>query len=264
MDVASLDVDPKGFDLSSILFVAPMGTNVPFDTTAKLKRFFPNLMGMINAYGSTENGKQKKALNGMNLSWKFAGLLVSTSLAPTNIGHVMPGNVVKIVNQETGQLCGPNEVGEIMSKNDFQTFGYLNRPQETKALWDAEGFLHMGDLGHYDEDMTLHFDGRLKELIKYKNNHLYPIEIEEAIMKHPGVKEVGVFGKPDPHVQELITAVVVKKKGYDSLTEQEIVEFTDNIVDDFKRVRGGVIFANKLPRNNIGKISRKDLKHFLK
>ena len=85
------------------------------------------------------------------------------------------------------------------------------------------------------------------------------MEIEEVIEEHPGVREVGVFGKPDPMVQELITAVVSRKQGYEHLTEEEIISFVDSRVDDYKRLRGGVVFVDSLPRNPIGKVTRKEL-----
>lgn len=60
---------------------------------------------------------------------------------------------------------------------DVITIGYLNRPEENAKFFGEDGFFHTGDLGHYDEDGTMYFDGRIKELIKYMNVHLYPIEV---------------------------------------------------------------------------------------
>ena len=104
----------------------------------------------------------------------------------------------------------------------------------------------------------LYFDGRMKELIKYKNCHLSPVEIEDIIIQHPGVLEVGVFGR-SWNGKELVTAVVAKKEGFEDLNEKEIANFVDERVDDFKRLRGGVIFVDRLPRNPIGKLVRKEL-----
>ena len=136
--------------------------------------------------------------------------------------------------------------------------GYLNHPKETDEFFSKDGFIHTGDLGHYDLNGILHFDGRLKELIKYKNNHLFPMEIENIISSHPEVSEVAVFGKPDPIVQEYITAAVVKRSG-SNLTEKDIVNLVDKKVEDFKRLRGGVIFLRRLPKNPQGKVQRSRL-----
>ena len=104
----------------------------------------------------------------------------------------------------------------------------------------------------------LNYEGRLKELIKYKNHHLYPLEIENVICTHPDVIEAAVYGRPEPTVQELVSAVVVKAPNND-VTEQDIVDLVASQVDDAKKLRGGVIFVKSLPKNPVGKIQRKKL-----
>merc|ERR1712083_235167 len=98
-------------------------------------------------------------------------------------------------------------------------------------FFGSEGFVHSGDLGHYDENGTLYHGGRLKELIKYKNFHLYPNELEELLMAHEGVKDAAVFGKPEPSVQELVTACVVRKKDAE-VTANDLQMLVDEKVDD--------------------------------
>ena len=146
------------------------------------------------------------------------------------LGVVHPDSVLKIVNPDSGQLCGPNETGEILAKSSCYMKSYLNRPEETANFFAADGFVHTGDLAHYDANGWLYFDGRLKELIKYKNYHLYPLEIEEIIAAHPEVLEVAVFGKPDPTVQEFVTAAVVKVTG-SSLTQEEIIDLVAKVIE---------------------------------
>ena len=103
----------------------------------------------------------------------------------------------------------------------------------------------------------------MKALIKYKNFHLYPTELEAVIAQVAGVKEVCVFGIPDPLVQERVAAVVVKTPG-SNVTEDEIISFVEERVDDFKRIRGGVVFVDApLPRTMVGKLRRKDVRKML-
>ena len=147
-------------------------------------------------------------------------------------------------------------------KLDVVMKGYLNRPDENSHFFAEDGFIRTGDLGHYDDKGLLYFDGRHKELIKYKNYHLYPLEIENIINSHPEVLEAAVFGKPDPTVQEYVTAAVVKNPN-SPLTEKQIIELVANNVDDFKQLRGGVIFVEKLPKNPQGKLQRKKLLELL-
>ena len=115
---------------------------------------------------------------------------------------------VKIIDPDTGVAVGPNVVGEITYKSDYPMLGYLNHPEENKKFFGKDRFLHSGDLGHYDEAGNMYFDGRLKELIKYKNFHLYPNELEEIMLRVDGVEDAAVFGRPEPSVQELVTALV--------------------------------------------------------
>ena len=79
---------------------------------------------------------------------------------------------------------------------------------------------YTGDLASYQENGCLVYEGRSKELIKYKNYHLYPLEIETIICKHPNVVEAGVFGRPEPTVQELVAAFVVK---HGNVSEYQII-----------------------------------------
>merc|ERR1719431_648391 len=155
----------------------------------------------------------------------------------TQLGFVAPDVEVKIVDPETGELLGPNKVGEIMVKSMAPMKGYLNRPDENKKFFAEDGFCHTGDLAYYEKNGMMKYEGRLKELIKYKNCHLYPLEIESVICKHPDVIEAAVFGRPEPTVQELVTAAVIKTPN-SNLTEPQILAMVNMEVDDSKRLRG--------------------------
>ena len=85
---------------------------------------------------------------------------------------------------------------------------------------------------------------------------MYPLEIETVICKHPNVLEAAVFGRPEPTVQELVTAAVVKTG---NVSEQDIIDLVASEVDDAKKLRGGVIFVDNLPKNPVGKIQRRKL-----
>ena len=232
----------QNYDLSSVKFVSPMGTTVPHDLFETLKPRFNNLYAIAHFYGMTEAG----------------GVLTQT-LDVKHLGDIAEGTILKLVDPETNQLCGVNEVGEILANCGINMKGYLNRPEENAKFFAPNGFFHTGDLAHYDDAGVLHFDGRLKDLIKYKNHHLYPLEIEQVICQHPEVVEAGVFGRPDPSVQEYVTAAVVVKSIGSKVIEQEIIELVQQRVDDAKRLRGGVIFVDEIPRNPQGKVLRREL-----
>ena len=105
------------------------------------------------------------------------------------LSHILQRTkAVKIIDPDTGVALGANVVGEITYQSDYPMLGYLNQPEENERFFGKDGFLHSGDLGHYDEAGNLYFDGRLKELIKYKNYHLYPNELEELLMANEAVR----------------------------------------------------------------------------
>ena len=95
---------------------------------------------------------------------------------------------MKIVNRETGKLCGPNEVGEIWTNTDTMMLGYINA--STDGLLDEDGFFKMGDLGYYDKTGVLYYSDRLKDVIKHGLHDVYPAEVEKVIEEHPEVVAV--------------------------------------------------------------------------
>ena len=125
----------------------------------------------------------------------------------------------------------------------------------------------MGDLGHFDENGLLHVDGRVKEVIKHENNHVYPDELEAVLEEHPDVLECGVFGLPDPDSgQEAVSAVVRVRSG-SRLTPAEVRTMVRERVDGHKRIRGPVVIlrgvGDALPRNSNGKLLRRSLGNLL-
>jgi len=232
------DQDP----VRSVHILCPLGTNVYDGILEDVKEKFPSLIGVYNIYGQSEIYNT-----------------VARSLTQENLGGLHQGvDALKFVDPSTGEAVGPNIVGEFAVKTANVMLGYLNHQEENDHFFGKDGFLYMGDLGHYDEDGVIYFDGRAKDLIKYKNSHLYPMEIEDLIMKLSGVKDAAVFGKPEPSVQELVTAVVVKMEG-SAVSADDIVKEVDGKVDDHKKLRGGVIFVDKIPRNAQGKIIRRNI-----
>lgn len=141
--------------------------------------------------------------------------------------------------------------------------GYYNNPQATKDSFTPNGWLKTGDLGYYDEDEYIYIVDRLKELIKYKGFQVAPAELEGVLINHPDVVDVGVVGLPDHKVGERPLAFVVKKTG-SQVSEEEIKKYVAGLLSHQKRLSGGVIFVNAIPKNPSGKILRRDLRELLK
>ena len=123
---------------------------------------------------------------------------------------------------------------------------YLKRPKETEEYFDFEEFGHTGDLGFYNQEGWITYVDRMKEVIKYKNNHVAPTEIEDILQKHEAVQESLVFGKKEPSVQELITAVVIIKpdKNVSIQQSKQIFSQSSNFNFHFMAIRV-VEFSNR-------------------
>jgi 4-coumarate--CoA ligase len=180
---------------------------------------------------------------------------------PGSCGKLTPGHEAKIVNPETGQVLGANQPGEICLKGGAMK-GYINDPVKTRETIDSDGFVHTGDLGYYDEDFDFFVIDRLKDLIKYKSFQVAPLEIEQILLQHHGVKDVAVVGKPDDRFGELPVAFVVQRERA-QVEESEILEHVRKYVCVEKQLHGGVRFVEEIPRNAIGKILRKQLRDML-
>ena len=92
--------------------------------------------------------------------------LISMSDTSKNLGSIFVGTVAKIVDPETEKILGANQTGEIYAKCEFHMIGYLNRPEEDAKFFAPHGFIRTGDLGHFDDQGILYYDGRNKDLIK--------------------------------------------------------------------------------------------------
>nr|UHU35193.1 Eluc3 beetle luciferase [CMV reporter vector pGL4c1:Eluc3] len=208
-----------------------------------------NLPGIRCGYGLTES--TSAIIHTLHNEFKSGSL-----------GKVTPYMAAKIIDRNTGEALGPNQVGELCIWGPMVTKGYVNNPQATKEAIDDDGWLHSGDFGYYDEDEYFYIVDRYKELIKYRGYQVAPVELEEILLQHPGIRDVAVVGIPDIEAGELPAGFVVKQPGA-QLTAKEVYDFLAQRVSHSKYLRGGVRFVDSIPRNVTGKISRKELREAL-
>jgi len=176
---------------------------------------------------------------------------------PGSIGLPLPDVEVRIINLDDGvTVLGPNEVGEVAMRGPQVFKGYHNMPTET-ANTLRDGWLYTGDIARMDDDGFFYIVDRKKELIKPGGYQVWPREVEEVIMKHPKVMEVGVAGVADPYRGETVKAWVVLKAG-ETATEDEIKAFCKTEMAPFK-VPTQVEFRSELPKTTVGKILRREL-----
>lgn len=179
-----------------------------------------------------------------------------------SIGMPLPDVDMKLISLDDGESEIPiGEIGEIVVNGPQVMKGYHNMPTETanalRTLKDGKTWLFTGDIARMDEDGYFYIVDRKKELIKPGGFQVWPREVEEAIMDHPKVLEVGVGGIPDPHRGETVKAWVVVKPG-ETLTEEELKVFCKEHLAPYK-VPTHYEFRTELPKTTVGKILRREL-----
>ena len=174
-----------------------------------------------------------------------------------SIGLPFPDVDCRIVSLDDGVTVLPTgEIGELVIKGPQVMKGYHNMPTETENTL-RDGWLYTGDIARMDEDGYFYIVDRKKELIKPGGYQVWPREVEEVIMKHPKVLEVGVAGIPDPYRGETVKAWVVLKPG-ETATVDDIREWCKKELAAFK-VPTEVEFRTELPKTTVGKILRREL-----
>ncbi|KAG1687955.1 putative 4-coumarate--CoA ligase 3 [Nymphon striatum] len=180
-----------------------------------------------------------------------------------SVGVPIPGTEVKVLDIKNDNILGIGQDGEICIRGPQVMKGYLDNEQATKDTVDAEGWLHTGDIGHYDKDGMVYIVDRKKELIKYRGLQISPSEIESVILSHSSVRDAGVIGLPDDESGEVPLAFVVLKPGMEYTDADSIITHVNQKVAVYKRLRGGVEIVKEIPRNASGKILRRKLKEML-
>jgi long-chain acyl-CoA synthetase len=145
------------------------------------------------------------------------------------------------------------EIGEILCRGDIVMAGYWKN-EEATAKTLANGWLHTGDVGAFDEDGYLTLKDRSKDLIISGGSNIYPREVEEILLKHENVREVSVIGRPDAEWGEIVVAYVVGGAG-----EKELDALCLSNIARFKRPKH-YVFVEALPKNNYGKILKTELR----
>ncbi len=176
---------------------------------------------------------------------------------PGTVGLPLPDTEARIVDPQTGTQEMPvGEVGELLVRGPQVMKGYYNNPQETaRALRD--GWLFTGDLARRDADGYFTIVDRKKDIIKTSGYLVYPAEVEEVLMRHPGVREAAVVGVSDRERGEVIKALVVPRNGQLDLASLE--QFCAEHLGKHKRPRQFEI-VKELPKNFLGKVLRRRLR----
>ena len=199
---------------------------------------------IVEAYGLTE-ASPGVCCNPLNIETYSGG-----------IGLPVPSTEVEL-RDANGKEVGIGQPGELWVRGPQVMKGYWNRPEETAKTIDARGFLETGDIAVMDEKGWLKLVDRKKDLIVVSGFNVYPNEIEEVVSHNDKVMEVACIGVPNEKTGEALKVFVVKKDP--SLTKEELIEFCRTELTAYK-VPKDIEFRDELPKSNVGKILRRELR----
>jgi fatty-acyl-CoA synthase len=236
-----LDLGPQareGRDLSSLRVIFAGGSQLGGELARRtLEAFGPVL---YNLYGSTE------------VAYATIATPKDLSLAPSSVGGVVRGAVVKILD-EHGREVPRGTTGRIFVGNAVQFEGYTGGGTKEQI----GGLMSSGDVGHFDEHGLLFIDGRDDDMIVSGGENVFPAEIEELLHGHQAVAEAAVIGVPDEKFGQRLRAFVVLRPG-SSLSEDQVKAYVRDNLARYKVPRE-VVFMDELPRNPTGKVLKREL-----
>jgi long-chain acyl-CoA synthetase len=232
-------------DLSAVVAIGSGAAPMPQEMTNALQRIMPNAV-IAEGYGLTE----------VTMGAACSPTFVSGLRKVGTVGVPVFDTEIKIVPVEGGDPLPAGEPGEVCIRGPQVMVAYHNRAEETAATL-VDGWLHTGDIGVFDEDGYLAIVDRKKDMLIYKGYNVYPRELEELLIAHPGVAMAAVVGRKDIEVGELPVAFVVPSKP-DTTAEQVMADINEQVVP-YKRLRE-VILTDQIPISAAGKILKRELR----
>ncbi len=245
------------YDLSSLKVITYGAAPMPLEVIKRAVKAFPGV-SFIQAFGQTETASTITALGPEDHIIEGSDEEIEKKLKRlTSIGKPMPDVEMKVVD-EKGNTLPPGQVGEILARGPRVMRGYWKDEEKTKKTIDEDGWVHTGDMGYVDEDGYYYLAGRATDMIIRGGENISPEEVENVLHSHPKIEEAAVIGVPDEEWGEQPRAIVVLKKGEEA-TAEEIMEYCRSRLASYKRPRS-VIFVDRLPRNPMGKVLKRELK----
>ncbi|CAM3984044.1 class I adenylate-forming enzyme family protein [Cohnella lubricantis] len=224
----------QGFDLSSLYALMCAAAPAPVSVWQRAIDIL-KLTEICTGYGGTE----------VTASTAHTEIGDAIETVVTRVGRIKPGGIggmpefggfnvqYKTVDPATGEDLPAGEIGDLTVRGNIVTKGYYNKPEETFAAIDKDGWFRTGDLGRLDENGYIELLGRSKEMYKISGENVAPKEVEDVINKHPAVAQAYVVGVKDPQTVETGAAFIELRQGH-SCTRMEIVDFCNEHLARFK------------------------------
>jgi len=232
-------------DLSSIRFVITGGAPVP---ERLVRTYLDRGITLLQGYGLSEAAP--------------LALLLDAASALDRIGSAgRPPLLVDVRIDVDGRDASPNETGELLVRGPNVMAGYWRKPEETRQVLTAGGWLRTGDAARADQDGYIWIVGRVEDRIVTDAGMVHPGDVERVLLLHPSVADVGVVGLQSEHAGEsvvVLVAVVVLASGA-SAGEEELLAFARERLPA-PSVPASIRYADEVPRNSVGKLRRQELR----
>ena len=235
--------DVEKYDLSSVRMATTGGGACPAPLKKQILELFPNAM-ILDGFGQTE----------MTPLTSFKLDSDPEKITDRSVGKAFLET--RIVDDEGNDLPR-GETGEILYKSSTIMKGYYKDEEKTREVME-DGWFRSGDLGYFDENGEIRIVDRKKECINTGGEKVFPLEVEEAILKHPKVDEACVIGVPDEEWGSTVRAVIQLKPG-EQIEEKEISDFCRGEIAGYKIPRS-VVFVDELPFSPVGKMLRQKVR----
>jgi 4-coumarate--CoA ligase len=245
----------KKYNLTSLKRFSSGAAPLSAEILQLLEKTFPGT-GFKQGYGMTESCSCITAHPPEYYDYSYA----------FRVGTIVANTEVKIVDPDTGKECGVGEPGEIWARGPQIVMGYLNNDKATRETFDADGFLHTGDIGKIDDENFITITDRLKELVKVKGIGVAPAELEDLLLGNPDVEDCAVLGVPDDQAGERPKAFVTLQqhaRAQPGRAAKKLIEYVKE-----KKVRHKWIVevevVDEIPKSPSGKILRRVLRDLQK
>jgi oxalate---CoA ligase len=223
---------------SSLRFIRSSSASLPPNIMEDIESTFG--VPVIEAYGMTEAAHQMAS-----------NPLPPQVRKPGSVG-LPAGPEIAIMDEDQSTLLPQGEIGEVVIRGDNVTLGYINNKQANQQSF-TDGWFRTGDQGYLDSDGYLYLTGRLKEIINRGGEKISPREVDEVLLKHPGVEQVVTFGIPDETLGENVAAAVVLTNP--SITDQELIQYAAAHLANHK-IPNQIIILDEIPKGPTGKLQR--------
>jgi acyl-CoA synthetase (AMP-forming)/AMP-acid ligase II len=235
--------DPDVHDASSMRFWTSAGAPIPGSFIEAARRAIPN-MAVLSLYGRTEN-----------VTTTMCTLDDDPARSVTSDGKALPGQEVRIVDSE-GREVPRGQEGDISYRGSMNSLEYINQPEETAAMYTADGFSRSGDLGTMDADGYVRVTGRLKDIVIRGGLNISVRQVEDLLTARPEVGAVAVVGMPDETMGERVCCYLVPAAGAAALTLEQIRDYLLSAGLAIQKVPERLEIVTELPMTATGKIQK--------